>query len=333
MPVLPLSELTEWRLIDANQDLRGKSVVDDRGNHHGDVSELLVDTETQRVTSARTHSGRIIPIEQLRLRGSDVLFTNDRGAGPDCCGPVVVAQRADSDAARLRTGSQFRQATVEAEDGEIGSLHDIYFDDQTWAIRYLVIDTAKWLFGRKVLISPEAMDTRDGDATRIQLSLTREQIKNSPSRDTDPPVSKQYEGVLQSYYGWGAAATQPTAVIGAPMVIGSSYGVAVPPVPMVENPPPPEHEYDEHLRSMKEVIGYQVQRREEDVGEVTDFAFHGFDARVHSLVVRPRKGDSQTLLIPVRQVSGIDWTSATVQISHRPQRSIGPHDWEPDDAA
>ena len=234
----------------------------------------------------------------------------------------------------LRTGSQLRQARVEAEDGEIGSLHDIYFDDQTWAIRYLVIDTAKWLFGRKVLISPEAMAPPQGEATRIRLNLTREQIKNSPSRDTDPPVSKQYQDVLKSYYGWGAAATSPSAVIGPPIVIGSSYGVAVPPVPMMEHPQPPEHDYDEHLRSMKEVIGYQVQSGDEDVGEVSDFAFDPTEPRVHSLLARPRRDDSgQSFLVPVRQVVRIDWTSATVQISDRTHESVGPPYWEPDDAA
>jgi uncharacterized protein YrrD len=258
-------------------------------------------------TSVRKDNDRTIPVEPEEARGAEHL---------------------------LRTGSQFRQASVEAEDGEIGSLHDIYFDDQTWAIRYLVIDTAKWLFGRKVLISPEAMEPRVGEATRIRLRLTREQIKNSPPRDTDPPVSKQYQDVLQSYYGWGAAATSPSAVLGAPIVIGSSYGVAAPPVPMMEHPQPSDHDYDEHLRSMKEVIGYQVQSGDEDVGEVSDFAFDAAAPYVHSLLARPRRGDiQQTFLVPVRQVTGIDWTSATVQISDRTHRSVGPPGWEPDDAA
>jgi uncharacterized protein YrrD len=257
-------------------------------------------------TSVGTENGRTIPIKPEEARQSEH---------------------------SLLTGSQFRQASVEAEDGEIGSLHDIYFDDQTWAIRYLVIDTAKWLFGRKVLISPEAMEP-SGEAARIRLRLTREQIKNSPPRDTDPPVSKQYQDVLQSYYGWGAAATPPTAVLGAPMVIGSSYGVAVPPIPMMEHAQPSEHDYDEHLRSMKEVIGYQIQSGDEDVGEVSDFAFDATAARVYSLLARPRRGDSQqTFLVPVRQVTGIDWTSATVHISDRTHGSVGPPGWEPDDAA
>ena len=39
-------------------------------------------------------------------------------------------------------------------DGEIGKVREFYFDDQHWAIRYLVADTEEWLAGRQVLISP-----------------------------------------------------------------------------------------------------------------------------------------------------------------------------------
>ena len=39
---------------------------------------------------------------------------------------------------------------LQVTDGEIGSLEDLYFDDEQWAIRYLVVDTGKWLPGRKV---------------------------------------------------------------------------------------------------------------------------------------------------------------------------------------
>ena len=47
--------------------------------------------------------------------------------------------------------------TIDALDGKIGSVHDVYFDDQTWSLRYLVVDIGKWLPGRKVLVVPEAI--------------------------------------------------------------------------------------------------------------------------------------------------------------------------------
>jgi hypothetical protein len=46
--------------------------------------------------------------------------------------------------------------TLSATDGEIGHVQDFYFDDQTWAARYLVVDTGTWLTGRKVLLPSDA---------------------------------------------------------------------------------------------------------------------------------------------------------------------------------
>jgi hypothetical protein len=43
-----------------------------------------------------------------------------------------------------------------ASDGDIGHVKDFYFDDQNWAVRYVVADTGSWLPGRQVLISPHA---------------------------------------------------------------------------------------------------------------------------------------------------------------------------------
>jgi hypothetical protein len=43
-----------------------------------------------------------------------------------------------------------------AKDGPIGHVRDFYFDDRTWAIRYVVADTGSWLTGRQVLLSPHA---------------------------------------------------------------------------------------------------------------------------------------------------------------------------------
>lgn len=34
---------------------------------------------------------------------------------------------------------------LSANDGEIGHVADFLFDDQTWAIRYLVANTGSWL--------------------------------------------------------------------------------------------------------------------------------------------------------------------------------------------
>ena len=124
---------------------------------------------------------------------------------------------------------------VEATDGRIGSVHAMLFDDVSWVIRYLVVDTGSWLRGRRVLISPISVDAQDsGDPVRVRLD--RERIRNSPDIDTDQPVSRQMETAIYRYYGyapywdgggiWGAAlypgALASTALAKAPCPSGPS---------------------------------------------------------------------------------------------------------------
>jgi uncharacterized protein YrrD len=73
-------------------------------------------------------------------------------------------------------------------DGEIGKVNEFYFDDKHWTIRYLVANTGNWLTGRQVLISPYALKAVEKDEQTIAVNLTKKQIEESPSLDTDKPV-------------------------------------------------------------------------------------------------------------------------------------------------
>lgn len=93
----------------------------------------------------------------------------------------------------LRQAKDLNDYKLGARDGEIGKVKEFYFDDQSWAVRYLVADTGGWLSGRRVLISPYALDLASKDDKVIPVDLTRKQIENSPPLDADKPVSRQYE--------------------------------------------------------------------------------------------------------------------------------------------
>jgi Ni,Fe-hydrogenase III large subunit len=73
---------------------------------------------------------------------------------------------------------------VHALDGEIGHADDFLLDESTWALRYLVVDTTNWIGGKRVLVSPEVIAGVDAEARRIDVSLTRDQIKHSKSIET-----------------------------------------------------------------------------------------------------------------------------------------------------
>ena len=92
--------------------------------------------------------------------------------------------------------------TIGATDGDIGKVDDFYFDDEAWTIRYLVADTGNWLLGRKVLLSPIAVGKMAFSSARINVTLTKKQVEESPSIDTDKPVSRQHEAYYHDYYGY-----------------------------------------------------------------------------------------------------------------------------------
>jgi hypothetical protein len=93
-------------------------------------------------------------------------------------------------------------ASVWATDGEFGKVDEFYFDDETWTIRYLIVKTGGWLFGRKVLIFPTALKEPDWENEIFPVNLTKKQIKNNPDIDTERIVSRQQETELYSNYGW-----------------------------------------------------------------------------------------------------------------------------------
>src|SRR5580698_6685819 len=89
-----------------------------------------------------------------------------------------------------------------ASDGDLGQVKDFYFDDHTWAVRYVVADTGKWLPGRQVLLSPHAFGDCQPVGKTMLVNLTRKQIEDGPSIESHKPVSRQYEEEYHRYYGW-----------------------------------------------------------------------------------------------------------------------------------
>ena len=61
---------------------------------------------------------------------------------------------------------------IRATDGDIGTVSDILFDDVSWLIRWVVVDTGKWLSGRKVLLPPPLLGSIDHDENRFSVRLT-----------------------------------------------------------------------------------------------------------------------------------------------------------------
>jgi Prokaryotic cytochrome b561 len=91
---------------------------------------------------------------------------------------------------------------IEASGGRLGTVSDFLFEDASWMICWLVVDTGNWLSGRKVLLPPSVLGQPDAGLRQIPVKLTMQQVKDSPDVDTDRPMSRQLEIHVYDYYGW-----------------------------------------------------------------------------------------------------------------------------------
>src|SRR5512140_959868 len=90
----------------------------------------------------------------------------------------------------LRTIRKLREGSIGASDGDIGHVDDCYLDDRNWTIRYMVADTDSWMPGRVVLLAPHVFCKTYQGGKALRVSLTRQQIKMSPSIGLHQKVSR-----------------------------------------------------------------------------------------------------------------------------------------------
>jgi len=100
----------------------------------------------------------------------------------------------------LHSADEVEGYKIHAIDGEIGKVKDFIVDDQTWQIRFLVVDTGNWLNGKSVLISPTWIREVQWDNSAVVADLTEEAIRNSPEYDELNPLDHIYERRLYDYY-------------------------------------------------------------------------------------------------------------------------------------
>jgi len=192
-----------------------------------------------------------------------------------------------------------------ARDGEIGKLEQIYFDDQRWTVRYLVVHTGGWLLGREVLIAPRSVTGVDPEHRCLAVDLTRDKVRNSPSVESQKPVSRYYEEQFFRYYEWERYWI--TDVLSG--VPGSSAEERPPKDAFSEKPVHPS------LRSSDEVRGYSIDAIDGDIGHVEDFILEkpGWTIRYLEIDTRDWLPGKHVLVSPawIRQVS---WAKREVTV-------------------
>jgi uncharacterized protein YrrD len=227
----------------------------------------------------------------------------------------------------LRSMKDLEGYAIRATDGTIGHVKDFYFDDAAWAIRYLVVDTGTWLASRKVLISPIAIGHPDWAEKTLPVSITREQVKNSPDIDTEKPVSRQHELGYLAYYGyqdyWGGDGlwgemSYPGMLLPGFAGAGSAPH-AVPPDAAAVSARAEAARHpkgDPHLRSCKEVMGYDIHASDGDIGHVQGMLVDEETWAIRYLVVETGNWWlGHRVLVAPQWIQKVSWSSTTVSVN------------------
>jgi hypothetical protein len=191
-------------------------------------------------------------------------------------------------------------------------LKDFYFDDEAWVIRYALVDTSTWLGGRKVLVSPYLIREPSTVVGTLPVSVSKEQIRNSPSIDTDKPISRQYEKSYLGYYGypyywggpglWGDGYYPGTTLTGMDAQYFDGYQGYL--------RTPAADDGDPHLRSCNTVKGYHLIASDGEIGHVDGFLLDDRTWSIRYLIVNTTNwwAGHQVLVSPewIKQVSWAD---------------------------
>jgi sporulation protein YlmC with PRC-barrel domain len=199
--------------------------------------------------------------------------------------------------------------TIGASDGEIGKVKEFYFDDKTWTIRYLIVETGNWLSGRKVLIAAEMLLKPEWDKEIFRVNLSMEQVRNSPDIDTEQSVSRQEEIKWQRYYlhtsYWGNGFYEGGMPYYMHEVINDVPGKGL----------PQKSEHISHLRSTGKVTGYNIMATDGIIGEVKDFIVNDANWRIKFLVVDTGHWlPGKKVIISPKLIDEIDWATSEVSV-------------------
>jgi sporulation protein YlmC with PRC-barrel domain len=199
--------------------------------------------------------------------------------------------------------------SLSAKDGTIGKLREFYFDDSTWKVRHAVVEVGSWLAKHEVLIEPRSLGKHDSLHSTVAVSLTKDQVENSPGADTDMPVARQNEAEMQKRFEHGVFFSWGEGFMG-------SHNFEPPPFAETErHKNTGGKEFDPHLRSTRYTRGSEVRAIDGPIGHVRDFVIDEDSWSITGLVVEfGPLFDLKKVLVPCEWVSEISDEDAIVKL-------------------
>lgn len=204
-------------------------------------------------------------------------------------------------------------------DETLGRIHDLYLDDETWAIQWIVVETGHWYSSNKVLLDGKYL-TDVSPATRTsQVSIGKKDIESAPPAEEHRPVSEQHDNTFH-YTAFGYDT----------MLFPGHAGLIMPQT-LIERTPPsldedssPEQEAavseadyaDRHLRSANELIGYIVSATDGTLGPLTDFVINTSRKTITLMALDTSKWlPDRTVVIVPQSIERISWQERKLYVT------------------
>ena len=226
---------------------------------------------------------------------------------------------------RLRRTKDLWDYTIGAMDADIGCVHDFYFDDKQWTIRYIVVETGVISAGRKVLISPTALRDRAWSPLHLWVNLTWRQVENSPNVDLHKPISRQHEIEHHDHYGW------PYYWPGEGVWGSWSHPAALAKASAKKTPASnATSSADAHLRSTREVTGYHVSAIGGEIGHVDDFLFDGKSWEIRYVIIDTKHWwNGKQILVRPQWIKRVSWKSRMMYLGLSRELVAKSPKWDP----
>jgi sporulation protein YlmC with PRC-barrel domain len=194
-------------------------------------------------------------------------------------------------------------SAVLATDGEIGSVRDFLFDDESWGVRYLVVDVGNWLKKRDVILAITAVEQPDWTKKTFHVRLAKDQVRNSPDVDAEKPVSRQQEIAMRDYWGWMAYWVDKEMGGSVPAPTGVKY--------------PLHTKEDPHLRSAMNLNGYEIWAPDAEIGRLEGFIMDEASWNLGYLNIKGGEWiQSRWVLVPTRWVKSVSWAKRRIDLLH-----------------
>jgi len=227
-------------------------------------------------------------------------------------------------------------STIKATDGDLGQVKDVFFDDMSWTIRFLVVDTHPWLpLSQKVLISPIALLEFKANDYALTVSLSKDMIKSCPKVEEHETVSREFEKTYSDYFGYGYYWTGegawgeyafPTALYNENLM-ATGNGVVNSGNSESEDKGEDKDKKEDiansnveqanHLRSANEIAHYGIDAVDGKKGYIDDFIWDTSNWSLRYLVIDTRDWlpGGKRVLISTDQFDTFNWGSKTVTCS------------------